>query len=56
MDKEVFEIFKTGVFKSLYLKNNKAALIYFTSGKIVSEVEITALDGTILKIPIALYY
>ena len=25
MDKEVFGIFKTGVFKSLYLKNNKAA-------------------------------
>ena len=30
----------------------KAALILITSGKIVSEVEITALDGTILKIPI----
>ena len=31
----------------------KAALIYLTSGEIVREVEITALDGTILKIPIA---
>ena len=31
----------------------KAALIYLTSEKIVDEVEITALDGTILKIPIA---
>lgn len=30
----------------------KAALIFLTSGKIVYEVEITALDGTILKIPI----
>ena len=30
----------------------KAALIYLTSNKIVDEVEITALDGTILKIPI----
>lgn len=30
----------------------KAALIYFTSGEIVNSVEITALDGTILKIPI----
>lgn len=31
----------------------KAALIYLTSGEIVREVEIIALDGTILKIPIA---
>ena len=31
----------------------KAALIFLTSEKIVDEVEITALDGTILKIPIA---
>lgn len=31
----------------------KAALIYFTAGKIVKEVEIIALDGTILKIPVA---
>ena len=30
----------------------KAALILLTTGEIVSEVEITALDGTILKIPI----
>ncbi|MBQ7706035.1 MAG: cobalamin biosynthesis protein CbiD [Selenomonadaceae bacterium] len=30
----------------------KAALIYFASGEIVKCVEITALDGTILKIPI----
>ncbi|MBR6014097.1 MAG: cobalamin biosynthesis protein CbiD [Selenomonadaceae bacterium] len=30
----------------------KAALIYFQQKKIVREVEITALDGTILKIPI----
>ncbi|MBR2774369.1 MAG: cobalamin biosynthesis protein CbiD [Selenomonadaceae bacterium] len=30
----------------------KSALILLTTGKIVSEVEITALDGTILKIPI----
>ena len=31
----------------------KAALIYFLHKKIVDEVQITALDGTILKIPIA---
>lgn len=31
----------------------KAALIYFSSGKIINSVDITALDGTILKIPIA---
>ncbi len=31
----------------------KAALIYFTQKIFVNEVEITALDGTILKIPIA---
>lgn len=31
----------------------KAALIYFLQKKIVGEVEIIALDGTILKIPIA---
>lgn len=31
----------------------KVALIYFTSGEIVKEVEITALDGTNLKIPVA---
>ena len=31
----------------------KAALIYFSTEKIVSEVEITALDGTLLKIPVA---
>ena len=31
----------------------KAALIYFLRNEIVGEVEITALDGTILKIPIA---
>lgn len=30
----------------------KAALIYFSSGEIVNSVEITALDGTILNIPI----
>ena len=30
----------------------KAALIYFSRGEIVNAVEITALDGTILKIPI----
>ncbi len=30
----------------------KAALIYFTSGEIVDFVEITALDGTLLNIPI----
>ena len=30
----------------------KAALIFFSANKIVREVEITALDGTILKIPI----
>lgn len=30
----------------------KAALIYFARGEVVSAVEITALDGTILKIPI----
>ena len=30
----------------------KAALIYFSSGEIVKAVEITALDGTILNIPI----
>lgn len=30
----------------------KAALIYFTTDKIVDAVEITALDGTLLKIPI----
>jgi len=30
----------------------KAALIYLTAGEIVSEVELTALDGTQLKIPI----
>ena len=30
----------------------KAALIYMTAGKIVEEVEITALDGTPLKIPV----
>jgi cobalt-precorrin-5B (C1)-methyltransferase len=30
----------------------KAALIYFSSGEIVKSVEITALDGTILQIPI----
>ena len=30
----------------------KAALIYMTADKIVDEVEITALDGTPLKIPI----
>ncbi len=30
----------------------KAALIYFSSGEIVKSVEITALDGTILNIPI----
>lgn len=31
----------------------KAALIYFSRGEIVRKVEIIALDGTILKIPIA---
>lgn len=31
----------------------KAALIYETSGEIVTSVEIRALDGTILKIPVA---
>ena len=31
----------------------KAALIFLTSGEIVHEVEITALDGTILNIPVA---
>ena len=31
----------------------KAALIYESYGRIVDEVEITALDGTILKIPVA---
>ena len=31
----------------------KAALIFFYTGEIVNEVEITALDGTILKIPVA---
>lgn len=31
----------------------KAALIFFAENKIVSEVEIIALDGTILKIPVA---
>lgn len=31
----------------------KAALIFFCEGKFASEVEIKALDGTILKIPIA---
>lgn len=31
----------------------KAALIYFSTGKTVDAVEITALDGTLLKIPIA---
>ena len=31
----------------------KAALIFLTSGAIVDEVEITALDGTILEIPVA---
>lgn len=31
----------------------KAALIYLTSSKIVGEVEITALDGTVLKIPVS---
>ena len=31
----------------------KAALIYFSTGETVSAVEITALDGTILKIPVA---
>ena len=31
----------------------KAALIYKICGKIVDEVEIIALDGTILKIPVA---
>ena len=31
----------------------KAALIFMTSKKFVDEVEITALDGTILKIPVA---
>jgi len=31
----------------------KAALIFFSTGKIVTEVEITALDGTFLKIPVA---
>ena len=31
----------------------KAALIFMTSKKFVDEVEITALDRTILKIPIA---
>ncbi len=30
----------------------KAALIYMTTGEIISEVEITALDGTPLKIPV----
>ncbi len=30
----------------------KAALIFLTEDKVVSEVEITALDGTILKIPV----
>ena len=30
----------------------KAALIYFSSGEIVDFVKITALDGTILNIPI----
>lgn len=31
----------------------RAALIFFSTGQIVREVEITALDGTILKIPVA---
>ncbi|MBE8950934.1 MAG: cobalt-precorrin-5B (C(1))-methyltransferase, partial [Quinella sp. 3Q1] len=31
----------------------KAALIFMTTGEIVREVEITALDGTPLKIPVA---
>lgn len=31
----------------------KAALIYESCGEIVDEVEITALDGTVLKIPVA---
>ena len=31
----------------------KAALIFLTVGEVVREVEITALDGTLLKIPIA---
>ena len=30
----------------------KAALIFLSTGEIVSEVEITALDGTVLKIPV----
>ena len=30
----------------------KAALIFLSTGKIVTEVEITALDGTVLKIPV----
>ena len=30
----------------------KAALIFMTAGKVVSEVEIIALDGTPLKIPV----
>lgn len=30
----------------------KAALIFFRAGKIVNEVEITALDNTVLKIPV----
>ena len=31
----------------------KAALILLTTGEIVDDVEITALDGTLLKIPVA---
>ncbi len=31
----------------------KAALIFFSTGKIVGEVELNALDGTVLKIPVA---
>lgn len=31
----------------------KAALIFMTTGEVVREVEITALDGTLLKIPVA---
>ena len=31
----------------------KAALIYLTAGKVVDDVELTALDGTPLKIPVA---
>ncbi len=31
----------------------KAALIYFSTGEVVDEVEVTALDGTPLRIPVA---